>query len=115
MPTNGAWRIRRAEPAEAGGLEGLQQRSSAHWGYPPGYFDWAGDALAIPDAYVRNNPVFVLRTGVPETEPVRGRAVVAFGGRPCPARTIRPSGRGSVAGPGPGASVTCCSWRLHCA
>ncbi|MGW7179107.1 GNAT family N-acetyltransferase [Streptomyces xanthophaeus] len=60
MPTNGAWRIRRAEPDEAGGLEGLQQRSSAHWGYPPGYFDWAGDALAIPDAYVRNNPVFVL-------------------------------------------------------
>ncbi|MEU9233975.1 GNAT family N-acetyltransferase [Streptomyces subrutilus] len=60
MPTNGARRIRRADPAEAGELEALQKRSSTHWGYPPGYFDWAGDALAIPGAYVRNHPVFVL-------------------------------------------------------
>jgi GNAT superfamily N-acetyltransferase len=60
VPTNDAWRIRRAEPDEAGELEGLQERSSTHWGYPPGYFDWAGDARAIPDTYVRNNPVFVL-------------------------------------------------------
>src|SRR5690606_12442386 len=29
-------------------------------GYPPGYFDWAGDARAIPATYVRDNPVFVL-------------------------------------------------------
>ncbi|MFJ4467711.1 GNAT family N-acetyltransferase [Streptomyces sp. NPDC089424] len=60
MSTNGAWRIRRADPDEAAGLERLQERSSTHWGYPPGYFDWAGDARAIPEAYVRINPVFVL-------------------------------------------------------
>lgn len=60
MSTNGAWRIRRAEPDEASGLEELQDRSSSHWGYPPGYFDWAEEARAIPAAYVRNNPVFVL-------------------------------------------------------
>ncbi|MFI5548066.1 GNAT family N-acetyltransferase [Streptomyces sp. NPDC051815] len=47
-------------PEEAGELERLQERSSTHWGYPPGYFDWAGEARAIPEAYVRSNPVFVL-------------------------------------------------------
>ncbi|MFI7358051.1 GNAT family N-acetyltransferase [Streptomyces avidinii] len=60
MSTNDARRIRRAHPDEAGELERLQSRSSTHWGYPPGYFDWAGDARSIPDTYVRNNPVFVL-------------------------------------------------------
>ncbi|WP_052680500.1 GNAT family N-acetyltransferase [Streptomyces sp. NRRL F-4428] len=64
MSTKGAWRIRRAEPGEAAELEGLQERSSAHWGYPPGYFDWAGDAArVIAEAYVRDNPVFVLEEG----------------------------------------------------
>ncbi|MFD9013309.1 GNAT family N-acetyltransferase [Streptomyces sp. NPDC059558] len=60
VPTTGARRIRHAEPGEAADLEALQERSSTHWDYPPGYFDWAGDARAIPEAYVRNNPVFVL-------------------------------------------------------
>ncbi|WP_328864050.1 GNAT family N-acetyltransferase [Streptomyces virginiae] len=60
MPTSDARRVRRAEPEEAGELETLQGRSSTHWGYPPGYFDWAGAARSIPDTYVRNNPVFVL-------------------------------------------------------
>ncbi|WP_251142170.1 GNAT family N-acetyltransferase, partial [Streptomyces sp. McG2] len=60
VPIGGAWRIRRAEPAEAGELEALQLRSSTHWEYPPGYFDWVGDALAIPESYVRDNPVHVL-------------------------------------------------------
>ncbi|MFE7093359.1 GNAT family N-acetyltransferase [Streptomyces erythrochromogenes] len=58
--STGACRIRNAEPDEADELERLQERSSTHWGYPPGYFDWAGDARAIPEAYVRSNPVFVL-------------------------------------------------------
>ncbi|HEX6444567.1 MAG TPA: GNAT family N-acetyltransferase [Streptosporangiales bacterium] len=54
-------RIRRAEPGEAGELADLQERSSSHWRYPPGYFDWAGDeARVIPETYVRDNPVFVL-------------------------------------------------------
>ncbi|MFE5716959.1 GNAT family N-acetyltransferase [Streptomyces erythrochromogenes] len=60
MSASDACRIRRAEPAEAGELERLQERSSTHWGYPPGYFDWAGEARAIPETYVRSNPVFVL-------------------------------------------------------
>ncbi|MFD8887297.1 GNAT family N-acetyltransferase [Streptomyces erythrochromogenes] len=60
MSTSRACRIRRAEPDEAGELERLQERSSTHWGYPPGYFDWAGEARTIPAAYVRSNPVFVL-------------------------------------------------------
>jgi len=53
-------RFRRAEPADAEALEQLQQRSASHWNYPDGYFDWAGDALRIPESYVRDNPVHVL-------------------------------------------------------
>lgn len=61
MSAESPLRIRRAEPREAGELEELQERSSTHWNYPPGYFDWAGDeAHVIPEAYVRDNPVFVL-------------------------------------------------------
>lgn len=60
MSANDARRIRRAEPDEADALRRLQERSSTHWGYPPGYFDWAGEARAIPRAYVRDNPVYVL-------------------------------------------------------
>jgi GNAT superfamily N-acetyltransferase len=52
--------LRRARPEEAGALETLQNRSATHWGYPDGFFDWAGDARDIPESYVRDNPVFVL-------------------------------------------------------
>ena len=52
--------LRRARPEEAGALEALQNRSATHWGYPEGYFDWAGDARDIPESYVRDNTVYVL-------------------------------------------------------
>ncbi len=52
--------IRRAVPAEAQMLADLQNRSSTHWGYPPGFFDWAPGASVIPDDYVRDNPVYAL-------------------------------------------------------
>ncbi len=55
--------LRRAQPHEAGDLEELQTRSASHWDYPDGYFDWAGDARAIPESYVRDNPVHVLVDG----------------------------------------------------
>lgn len=53
-------RFRRARPDEAQLLADLQNRSSTHWGYPPGYFDWAPGASEIPESYVRNNPVYLL-------------------------------------------------------
>lgn len=53
-------RVRRAEPHEAKDLEELQERSASHWGYPDGYFDWAGDARSITETYVHDNAVFVL-------------------------------------------------------
>lgn len=53
-------RFRRARPGEAQGLADLQNRSSTHWGYPPGFFDWAPGAREIPENYVRDNPVYVL-------------------------------------------------------
>ncbi|CAM3335246.1 GNAT family N-acetyltransferase [Occultella aeris] len=52
--------FRRAEPYEAKELEELQNRSASHWGYPEGYFDWAGDARRISESYVRDNPVLVI-------------------------------------------------------
>jgi GNAT superfamily N-acetyltransferase len=53
-------------PSEAAALAELQNRSSTHWGYPPDFFDWAPEASIIPEAYVRDNPVFVLEErGVP--------------------------------------------------
>jgi GNAT superfamily N-acetyltransferase len=52
--------IRRAEPDEAPALAALQNRSSTHWGYPPGFFDWAPGASEIPADYVRDNPVYAL-------------------------------------------------------
>ncbi len=52
-------RFRRARPDEAHSLAELQHRSSAHWGYPPGFFNWAS-GREIPEAYVRDNPVHVL-------------------------------------------------------
>ncbi len=56
-------RIRRATAADAPTLEAVQARSSTHWGYPPGYFDWAPNALDIPASYVTDNPVYALVTG----------------------------------------------------
>jgi GNAT superfamily N-acetyltransferase len=53
--------IRRAEPHEASTLADVQNRSSTHWGYPDGFFDWAPGAFDIPDAYVRDNPVYLLQ------------------------------------------------------
>lgn len=53
-------RIRRAVAEDAPTLEAVQARSSTHWGYPPGYFDWAPGALVIPDSYVTDNPVYLL-------------------------------------------------------
>ena len=52
--------IRRARPEEAQALADLQNRSSTHWGYPDGFFDWAPGAHHIPEAYVRDNPVYLL-------------------------------------------------------
>jgi GNAT superfamily N-acetyltransferase len=52
--------IRRAVPHEAPALAELQNRSSTHWGYPPGFFDWAPGASEIPADYVRDNPVYAL-------------------------------------------------------
>ncbi len=52
--------FRRAEPHEAKELEALQKRSTSHWDYPDGYFDWAGDAVRISESYVSSNPVMVL-------------------------------------------------------
>jgi GNAT superfamily N-acetyltransferase len=57
---DGRHQFRRAEPHEAEELEELQYRSASHWGYPDGYFDWAGDARRIAGSYVRANPVVVL-------------------------------------------------------
>ncbi|GAB3742502.1 GNAT family N-acetyltransferase [Microlunatus parietis] len=53
-------RFRPAEPGEAPELEDLQSRSASHWGYPAGYFDWAGDARKISESYVCDNRVQVL-------------------------------------------------------
>lgn len=53
-------RFRRARPDEAQLLADLQNRSSTHWGYPPGFFDWAPGASEIPEDYVRDNPVYLL-------------------------------------------------------
>jgi GNAT superfamily N-acetyltransferase len=55
--------FRSAEPHEAEELERLQYRSASHWGYPDGYFDWAGDARRITRSYIRGNPVVVLVDG----------------------------------------------------
>jgi GNAT superfamily N-acetyltransferase len=52
--------LRPAEPHEAKELEELQDRSASHWGYPDGYFDWAGDARRITESYVSHNAVFIL-------------------------------------------------------
>ena len=52
--------FRRATPEDTAALEALQRRSTAHWGYPADYFDWAPGALEIPPSYVRDNPVYVL-------------------------------------------------------
>lgn len=58
--------FRRATPEDAPVLEALQRRSTAHWGYPADYFDWAPGALEIPASYVGNNPVYMLeRGGIP--------------------------------------------------
>lgn len=58
--------FRRATAEDAPTLEALQRRSTAHWGYPSGYFDWAPGALEIPASYVRDNPVYILeRDGRP--------------------------------------------------
>lgn len=51
---------RRARPDEAQVLADLQNRSSTHWGYLPGFFDCAPGASEIPEPYVRDNPVYVL-------------------------------------------------------
>ena len=59
-PTSSTRTIRPAEPHEAGMLADLQNRSSTHWGYPPDFFDWAPQAHVIPQAYVRDNHVYVL-------------------------------------------------------
>lgn len=56
-------RFRAAVPREARDLEELQTRSASHWDYPEGYFDWAGDARKISEAYVRDNRVQVLVDG----------------------------------------------------
>lgn len=53
-------RFRRARPEEAQALADLQNRSSTHWNYPPGFFDWAPGASEIPEAYIRDNPVYLL-------------------------------------------------------
>jgi GNAT superfamily N-acetyltransferase len=55
--------IRRAIPEEAATLAALQNRSSTHWGYPPGFFDWAPEASVIPEDYIRDNHVFALDEG----------------------------------------------------
>lgn len=53
-------RFRRAHPVEAQVLAAIQNRSSTHWNYPPGLFDWAPEASVTPEAYVRDNPVYLL-------------------------------------------------------
>jgi len=55
--------FRRATTDDAPVLEALQRRSSAHWGYPSDYFDWAPGALDIPPAYITDNPVYALEQG----------------------------------------------------
>ena len=52
--------FRRAERHEARQLEALQKRSTSHWDYPDGFFDWAGDAVRISESYIADNPVVVL-------------------------------------------------------
>lgn len=52
--------VRRAQPSEAQALADLQNRSSQHWGYPVDFFEWAPDALHIPEDYIAHNPVFLL-------------------------------------------------------
>ncbi|MHC8561172.1 GNAT family N-acetyltransferase [Streptomyces albidoflavus] len=71
MPSTGARRIRRAETAEAGELEAIQSRSSTHWGYPPGYFDWGGRGPGDPG---------LLRPGQPRSRPGGGRQNPGFYG-----------------------------------
>lgn len=52
--------IRRAQGEDSSMLGELTERSSTHWGYPPGFFDWAPGASDVPPAYINNNPVYVL-------------------------------------------------------
>jgi GNAT superfamily N-acetyltransferase len=63
MEPQSSRRFRRARPDEAQALADLQNRSSTHWGYPPGFFDWAPGASEIPETYVRDNPVYLLEEG----------------------------------------------------
>jgi len=52
--------IRRAKVEDSIMLGELTERSSTHWGYPPGFFDWAPEASVISEEYVRDNPVYLL-------------------------------------------------------
>ncbi|MDQ3658034.1 MAG: GNAT family N-acetyltransferase [Chloroflexota bacterium] len=52
--------IRRAKVEDSTLLGELTERSSTHWGYPPGFFDWAPGASDVPTAYINDNPVYVL-------------------------------------------------------
>lgn len=60
MEGSSSRRFQRACADDAQVLANLQNRSSTHWGYPPGFFDWAPGAGEIPADYVRTNPVWVL-------------------------------------------------------
>ncbi len=52
--------IRRARGEDSTLLGDITERSSTHWGYPPGFFDWAPGASDVPPAYINDNPVYVL-------------------------------------------------------
>ncbi len=52
--------IRRARVEDSVLLGELTERSSTHWGCPPGFFDWAPGASDVPPEYIAGNPVYVL-------------------------------------------------------
>jgi GNAT superfamily N-acetyltransferase len=60
---NQHWHIRRARPDEAVILTALQDRSSAHWKYPEGFFDWVPGGTDVTPEYIAQNEVFVLEEG----------------------------------------------------
>lgn len=51
--------FRRAVIDDSPALGVLTERSSRHWNYPPGFFDWAPGAADVPPEYIADNSVFI--------------------------------------------------------
>ena len=76
-----SYRIRRAEPSEAGELTRLARAAKASWGYPAEWLEAWREELTLTGDYLAQNEVFVADTGdglagVAALERVRGEAVL---------------------------------------